>query len=62
MFLCGLARDVCVAWTAEDAVDRGFDRHVLWDMTRSVDPEGDEELYARLKERGVKVVERAHLG
>ena len=46
--LCGLARDVCVRWTAEDAVDAGFDTWILWDLTRSVDPTGDDALRAEL--------------
>ena len=56
VFLCGLARDVCVRWTAEDAAAAGFETHVLWDLTRSVDPSGDEALRAALQERGVGIL------
>jgi len=55
--LAGLARDVCVRWTAEDAVAAGFRTRVLWDLTRSVDPSGDPELRAALEEHGVEVVD-----
>ena len=39
--LCGLARDVCVRWTAEDAVSEGFRTSVLWPLTRPVTPDSD---------------------
>lgn len=42
VYVCGLARDVCVLWTAQDAVDLGFRAHVLWDLTRPVTPTTDE--------------------
>jgi len=54
--LCGLARDVCVKWTAEDAVEFGFATTFLWDLTRSVDPSGDDALRESLGERGVRIV------
>lgn len=57
VYLCGLARDVCVRWTAEDAADAGFRTFVLWDLTRSVDPSGDDRLRAALEERGVETLE-----
>lgn len=57
VFLCGLARDFCVRWTAEDAADAGFETHVIWDLTRSVDPTGDEALRAALEGRGIRILE-----
>lgn len=57
VYLCGLARDVCVRWTAEDAVDEGFETHVIWDLTRSVDPSGDDELRRAMEELGVRIVD-----
>lgn len=53
--LCGLARDFCVRWTAEDAADAGFETFMLWDLTRSVRPEGDDALQDALEVRGVRV-------
>lgn len=57
--LCGLARDFCVKWTAEDAADLGFAAHFLWPLTRPVDPRADEDVRASLTARGVEVVESA---
>ena len=60
--LCGLARDVCVKWTAEDAADAGFRAIYLWDLTRAVDPGADEDVRADLEEAGVEVIESGELG
>ena len=59
--LCGLARDVCVKWTAEDAAEAGFRTLFLWDLTRPVDPERDREVRTDLEEAGVEVIEAAAL-
>lgn len=59
--VCGLARDYCVRWTAEDSVSAGFRTTVVWDLTRSVDPSGDEALRLDLEAGGVRVVDRSGL-
>ena len=55
VFICGLARDVCVKWTAEDAADAGFDTTVIWDLTRAVDPSSDDKVRAALTDRGIEI-------
>lgn len=55
LLLCGLARDYCVKWSAEDAVDAGFKTRMLWDLTRPVDPGSDERVLADLEAKGVEV-------
>ncbi|MDX1647970.1 MAG: nicotinamidase [Longimicrobiales bacterium] len=57
VYVCGLARDVCVRWTAEDAMDEGFRTRLLWDLTRSVDPSSDERLQRELEARGIEIVD-----
>lgn len=57
VYVCGLARDVCVLWTAQDAVNLGFKAHVLWDLTRPVTPETDITTRTRFEQLGVEVVE-----
>jgi len=57
VFLCGLARDYCVKWSAEDAAAAGFRTAVLWDLTRPVDPSSDDRVRADLRSAKVEVIE-----
>jgi nicotinamidase/pyrazinamidase len=61
VFLCGLARDFCVKWSAEDAAGAGFRSVVLWDLTRPVDPASDERVRADLERMGVVIIDSADL-
>lgn len=56
VLVCGLARDVCVLWTAQDAVAAGFRAGVLWELSRPVTPAGDEPTRAALAARGIALV------
>ena len=38
LFVCGLARDYCVAWTADDARDAGFEVTVVEEACRAINP------------------------
>ncbi len=60
--VCGLARDVCVKWTAEDAADAGFRTLFLWDLTRAVDPASDDRVRSDLEDAGVEVIGSGDLG
>src|SRR3954469_21614233 len=59
LFLCGLATDFCVAWSAEDAVRLGYEVVVLADACRGIGlPTGPgrttmDEAHARLAALGV---------
>ena len=59
VYLCGLARDYCVKWSAEDAASAGFATTVIWDLTRAVDPEADGEVRQSLERAGVRIVTSA---
>jgi nicotinamidase/pyrazinamidase len=61
VFVCGLARDICVKWTAEDAATAGFETTVLWDLSRSVDPGSDATVRADLQRAGVRIVDSGEL-
>jgi nicotinamidase/pyrazinamidase len=54
--LCGLARDYCVKWTAEDAVAEGFNVHLHWNLTRPVDPASDENVRECLTRLGIELL------
>jgi nicotinamidase/pyrazinamidase len=58
VFVCGLARDVCVKWTAEDAVAAGFETTLLWDLSRPVDPESNGAVHRALDRLGVRILTR----
>jgi len=61
VFVCGLARDVCVLWTAQDAQDLGFRASVLWDLSRPVTPASDDATRATLQAQGIGIVMSAEL-
>jgi nicotinamidase/pyrazinamidase len=56
VLVCGLARDYCVNWTAQDAADAGFRVRYLWDLTRPVDPGSDAPVRAALAQKRVEIV------
>jgi nicotinamidase/pyrazinamidase len=54
LFICGLATDFCVAWTAEDGMALGFETVVIEDATRAIDTGGSlEAAWTRMTEVGV---------
>ncbi|OOG50342.1 nicotinamidase [Rhodanobacter sp. C06] len=57
VLVCGLARDVCVLWTAQDAVAAGFKAGLLWHLSRPVTPAGDEATRATLAAQGIALVD-----
>jgi nicotinamidase/pyrazinamidase len=61
VFVCGLARDVCVLWTAQDAVELGFRTHLLWDLSRPVTPDTDAATRATLLAQGITITEASEL-
>lgn len=61
VFVVGLARDVCVRYSAVDAAATGFDTYVIWDLTRPVDPQSDNDVRTELMSHGVKIIESRQL-
>ena len=54
LFICGLATDFCVAWTAEDGIAAGFETVVIEDATRAIDNAGSlDAAWKRMNEAGV---------
>lgn len=53
--LCGLARDYCVLWSAQDAIETGLRVRFLWELTRPVTPEGDAPTRAALEAAGASI-------
>jgi len=61
VFVCGLARDVCVLWTVQDAMELGFRAHLLWDLSRPVTPDSDDATRATLQAQGIAIVDSADI-
>lgn len=59
VYLAGLARDVCVLWSAQDAVRLGFSVHFLWNLTRPVTPDTNPATRERLQSLDVTIVDDA---
>jgi len=60
VFMCGLALDYCVFYSAMDGINFGFEVFVISDLTRAVDsPPGHlERALSTMKEIGVKFIEK----
>ena len=58
IFLCGLATDYCVFYSAMDALDMGFEVSVILDASRGVDmPPGNvEAALSRMQKCGVRIL------
>ncbi len=63
VYLCGLAADVCVYYSAMDAVHAGFDTFFIFDATRGVDvPEGNvEKKMHEMEKAGVIIIDSSDI-
>jgi nicotinamidase/pyrazinamidase len=60
LFLCGLATDFCVGWTAEDGIAAGFECVMIEDATRAIDTNGSlAAAWARMNAAGVRRMQLA---
>ncbi|HTQ75447.1 MAG TPA: bifunctional nicotinamidase/pyrazinamidase [Burkholderiales bacterium] len=58
VFVCGLATDFCVAWTALDARKLKFDCAVVEDACRAIDMQGSlEAAWEKMKKAGVERIQ-----
>lgn len=56
LFFCGLAAEICVHFTAKDAIKEGFKASVIEDATRALDSKDFEKAKAELKEMGGRII------
>jgi nicotinamidase/pyrazinamidase len=63
VFICGLATDYCVKWTALDALSLGFETYVIRDATRGVNlsPLDSENALLEVVAAGGKIVTSAQI-
>lgn len=63
VFLCGLATDYCVAYSAIDARSQGFEAVVLLDACRAIDLDGSlDAALSRMRDEGVTLSQSDALG
>ncbi len=56
IFVCGLALDYCVYWTASDGKKNGFETYVVKDLTRGIAPESIEAAVADMEKNGIHLI------
>lgn len=61
LFLCGLAWDYCVGFSALDGAALGFEMFVIDDAVRGIDPAGMQAMTARWDQAGVQRMESSAL-
>lgn len=61
VFLCGLAFDYCVRFTAEDAVREGFEAVVIADASRAIAPQTEAAAQDSFRALGVAEIAAASL-
>ena len=54
--ICGLAFDYCVKFTALDSIELGYKTNILYNLTRSVDPNNDEQNILFLKDCNINII------
>ena len=58
LYVCGLATDFCVAWTALDGRAAGFEVSVIEDACRAIDLQGScAKAWQEMQRTGVKAIE-----
>lgn len=57
LYVCGLATDFCVKWTALDGRKEGFEVYVIEDAARGIDQDGSlAQAWDEMNEAGVQVI------
>jgi nicotinamidase/pyrazinamidase len=56
LFLCGLAADFCVGFSALDAIEQGFETFVIEDATKEIDSTGWQQMKNRITAHGGKLI------
>jgi nicotinamidase/pyrazinamidase len=56
VFLCGLATDVCVFYSARDALSLGFETYLIEDASKGVDKKASEDALQKLQSSGARIL------
>ena len=61
VYICGLALDYCVQYTAHDALKRGYKTFLITDACRGIQPEGVAQALDSLQEKGAQLIDSTQL-
>jgi nicotinamidase/pyrazinamidase len=61
VFICGLALDYCVNFSASDAKMKGFDVYVIYDLTKGIAEESISKAVENLQKIDVKFINSSEL-
>jgi nicotinamidase/pyrazinamidase len=56
IFVCGLALDYCVAWSAMDGKKKGFETFVIPELCKGIAPETVQKAETEMKQMGIRFV------
>lgn len=56
VYICGLAADYCVSYTAKDALKENFETYIIEDATRPIDPKGFEMAKDEILSSGGQII------
>lgn len=56
IFICGLALDYCVYWSAMDGIKKGFETFVLPELCKGIEEGTTEKAKKEMKEKGIKLI------
>ena len=61
LFVCGLAGDYCVFYTAQDALKEGFNTTIIEDATRPINRESFESAKQEIRDNGGRIIVSAEM-
>lgn len=62
LYIVGIATDFCVAWTAIDAAELGFDTYVIEDACKAIDLNGSlQQAWQDMSQKGVHRIEASSI-
>ena len=56
IFICGLALDYCVYWSATDSIKKGFETFVLPELCKGIEEGTTENAKKEMTEKGIKLI------
>ena len=61
VYVCGLAADYCVYYTAKDSLKENFETYIIEDATRAIDPNGFVKATEKILSSGGQIIKSEQL-